>query len=391
MSNPVATVLRLRCVGLAGVFLLLASSAKPCPFCSAVTSTISENIADSEFACLAICVASATAKNTDALPFHRFRIEHVVKGRPNLSGKTFDVYSFRTFALHDVSLIVGVGEGEHIDWAPSPKLSVLGQQYVRTLTSVPKTGPQRLEFFLKSLDSADKMVADDAYSEFARAALKDLVAIKSKMSRQEVITKIKDTRTTRDFRRLYWTLLSICGLPEDAQFVAEAIRNRGGSEQDRFGLDAAINCYLTLGGESALQRIEQDFLGNPKADYVDAYAAINAIRVHSEEIKTISQERVKAAFRLVLARNELADLVIPDLARWQDWTVVQRIEELFQQADESTQFLKVPAINYLRVCPNPEAASALQRCAALDPTAIRRAETVYPRFTPVPAASAVTR
>jgi hypothetical protein len=389
VRNSVATALRW--VGMTGAFLLLASSAKPCPFCSAVTSTISENIADSEFACLAICVAPANTKNADALPLHRFRIEQVLKGSPKLVGKSFDVYSFRAFELHDVSLLVGVGEGERIDWAPSPKISDLGQQYARRLTSVPESGPERLEFFLKSLDSSEKMVADDAYNEFARAALKDLVAIKSKLNRHEVINKIKDSRTTRDFRRLYWTLLSICGSPEDSQFVAQAIQNRSRIDQDQLGMDAAINCYLTLGGESALQSIERDFLGNPQSQYVDAYSAINAIRVHSEEIRTISQERLQRAFRLVLARNELADLVIPDLARWQDWTVVQRMEELFQQADDSTQFLKVPVINYLRVCPNPEAASALQRCAALDPIAVRRAQAVYPRFTPVAADSKATQ
>ncbi len=106
---------------------------------------------------------------------------------------------------------------------------------------------------------------------------------------------------------------------------------------------------------------------------------IIAIRVHNEEFKTITTERLQAAFRMVLTRNELADLVIPDLARWEDWTVIVRLEELFQQSNKATQFVKIPIINYLRVCPKPEAALALARCTALDPVAVRRAEAAFPR------------
>ena len=54
-------------------------------------------------------------------------------------------------------------------------------------------------------------------------------------------------------------------------------------------------------------------------------------------------------------RPELADLVIPDLSRWEDWTVMDRLVELFEKADDESNWVRVPVINFLRACPLPEA------------------------------------
>ncbi len=126
MRNLIPSTIQLWWLGPMWLVLLLAQSAKPCPFCSALSSTLTENLEESEVAGLAICVAPANLKIVDALPLHCFRIEHIVKGDTSLVGKTFEVYSFRPFELNDVSFLVGVGEGNQIDWAPSPAVSDLG-------------------------------------------------------------------------------------------------------------------------------------------------------------------------------------------------------------------------------------------------------------------------
>ncbi len=360
------------------LFIGFAPIATACPFCSALSNTLTENLADSEVAGLAICVAPANLKITDALPIHQFRMLQVIKGDVKLVGRTVEVVSFKPFERNDVSFLAGVGDGNRIDWAPSASLSRLAREYLRSLVSVPASGPERLEFFLGPLNSPDRMVSDDAYNEFARAPLHDLFALKPKLDREQIIERIHDAETPRDYRRLYWTMLGICGHANDVKIVEEAFSKRTDADEDSVGMDAAFNCYLSLGGEWGLEEIEKNYLGNPAAHYADCYAAILAIRVHSEEIKQIPKERLKATFRMVLKRDELADLVVPDLARWEDWSVVQRVEEIFQKSQPNTQYVRIPIINYLRVCPNPEAALALQRCKQLDPDSVRRAEAVFP-------------
>jgi hypothetical protein len=169
-------------------------------------------------------------------------------------------------------------------------------------------------------------------------------------------------------------LLGICGNEADTRFVEELIRHSQVHQQFKPGLDAALGCYLTLGGERALAAIERDYLGNPAAEYTDTYSAIMAIRVHGTELDQFPQARLAAALRLVLNRPPLAELVIPDLARWEDWSVIDRLTEPFVNAGPDNGFIRVPIAHYMLVCPLPEANAAIQRLRQVDPQAVDQAE-----------------
>ena len=40
--------------------------------------------------------------------------------------------------------------------------------------------------------------------------------------------------------------------------------------------------------------------------------------------------------RLLLDNPDFADQVIPDLARWEDWSVMDRLVEMFKAGDEKS-------------------------------------------------------
>ena len=56
-------------------------------------------------------------------------------------------------------------------------------------------------------------------------------------------------------------------------------------------------------------------LANKKAPYADTYAAIMALRFHGSETDVVPKKRILEGLRYMLDRPQLADLVIPDLAR----------------------------------------------------------------------------
>ena len=154
-----------------------------------------------------------------------------------------------------------------------------------------------------------------------------------------------------------------------------------GDEAQLKGLDSLISCYLTIAGADGIDLIEDQFLRGGvfwDPEYVHTYAAIMAIRFQGQESKTISRERLIAALRIVLDRPELADLVIPDLARWEDWGSMDRLVQMFKNAGEKSSWVRVPIVNFLRACPLPEAKEQLGELAKIDPDAIRRATTFFP-------------
>ena len=153
------------------------------------------------------------------------------------------------------------------------------------------------------------------------------------------------------------------------------------------GLDALIACYLTLKGETGLPLVEKLFLANDKADYADTYAAIMAIRFHGTEGGVIEVKRLVKALHPMLERPELADLVIPDLAKWEDWTVMDKLFDLYKTANDKNSWVRVPVVNYLRACPLPKAKELLAECEKIDPAAVKRANTFFPTAPATPAPS----
>jgi hypothetical protein len=133
----------------------------------------------------------------------------------------------------------------------------------------------------------------------------------------------------------------------------------------RSGLDALIACYVALEGPKALDVVDRLFLdrADREVPFTETYAAVMALRFLGEESDLVPRDRVLQSLRLLLAEPKLADLVIADLARWQDWSVVDRLVTLFKDAKSDNIFVREPIVNYLRACPLPEAAAAVENVA----------------------------
>ena len=91
--------------------------------------------------------------------------------------------------------------------------------------------------------------------------------------------------------------------------------------------------YLLLAGEKALTTLEDAKLRNKKAAFSETYATMNALRfMWTYGDNHISKDRLRQSMRIILDRPELADLVIVDLGRWEDWSVADRLMELYGSA-----------------------------------------------------------
>lgn len=351
--------------------------ASGCPFCPSVSHTYSDDLKAATAAVLAEYQDKSPPKEPGGLALHRLKIVDVLRGPAKpLQGAKIEAFSNVEIPRGQACFLIACGDAPY-QWSLPMPVSADAIRYLKGLKLLTQNSRDRLQYCLPYLASTDRLVADDAYNEFARASYVQVVELGDKLDRTWVLSRLKDPPTAVHHRRLLWLLLGICGKPEDARVPYEAIERWRKDRVNNPGLDAAVACYLSLGGDAALERIERELLADSAAEYTDTYAAIAAIRVHGDEFKKLPRARLAQALHCVLGRPPLADLVITDLARWEDWSVIGRAVELFEKADDKSQFVKTPVINYLRACPAPEAKAAIERLRALDPEAVRRAETFF--------------
>jgi hypothetical protein len=412
----------------AAVFVFAAVTlAVACPFCTVESRTLTEEINSSDATVLAKLIADAPPQEFD-LPETEgfgpsdpdagkatFQIEEVLSGQDRVkSGEEIKVVYFGEGEREKTFLISGIRvEDGALEWTTPLPLSATAIDYIRKLPGIAAAGAERLRFFQEYLENDDPLLAQDAYDEFARAPYSDVIQLKDHMYHDRLVAWIQSSDVNPSRRRLYLTMLGVCGderdLPmleqmissdysakkpvvEQMVAVGKAINGPIGlgvwlemvdleERQKKLGLDATVACYLTLRGPSGLDLIDERFLKNPKVDYTHAYMTIMALRFHGEESDVVPRERLLASMRLLLDNPEFADQVIPDLARWEDWSILDRLVAMYKNGDEKS-YVRQPIITYLTVASEQEgevggrAKAALAELTELDPEGVKRAQSL---------------
>lgn len=415
----------------------LAAATMACPFCASEQRTLTEEMADASVILLAKLAqpSEASQKLADAgVPYAfvdpetgaaKFTVESVLKGETLMKGVAeVEAIYFGEPKVDEVFFLRGVGEPP--DWAIPLPLSPLAAEYVPKLAGLPPSGADRLAFFQEYLEHADPLLAQDAYDEFARAPYKDVEDLAPRMDREQLRAWVEDVAVSPSRRRLFLTMLGVCGEPEDVERLERMLTSdarvlgpatdaaalvamaaggppvtamtgelvRFAERQRKLGLDAHVACYLTLAGKhgdvgEALDLVDRRYLRDREADYSHVYAVLQALRFLAEEQQDlVPPDRLLASARLLLDNSEFADQVIPDLARWEDWSVLERLAEMYRATfnegdpDAPIKYVREPIVTYLDVANEQSgevgerAATALADIEPLDPQAVERARSL---------------
>lgn len=350
-----------------------------CPFCSAASQTLRQESLSMD----AVAIASLVSDGRlDIDGNATFVIERTLRGDSLLEkGQKVEASYFGPGKTEKKFLLLGV-DPRNLVWSSPLPLTEDAVKYVESIQTLPDDPIARLEFYQKHFEHPDSLLARDSYDEFALAPYEDVKNLKSKMNREQLMDWIRDPQISPDRKRLYFTMMGICGTNEDAVEFESMIRS---SDPDKHaGLDALIAAYLMLRGSDGLKLIDEQFLTNRKASYPDVYSSVMALRFHGTESDVIAKEAILKSMRHLIEAPDLADLVIPDLARWGDWSQVDRLSELFKTSNDDNSWVRVPVVNYLRACPLPEAKERLKELELIDPKAVKRAATFFPIPSPAP-------
>ena len=342
-----------------------------CPFCSAVNATFSENINTNQIVVFAkLTKQPPEVREEDiALPKAEFEVVTIHKGQEFVAeGMRFKALLVGKYELGQKFLVLGL-DPPAIIWSTPLKANENLISYIDSLKTLPPDGADRLTFFQKYLEHEDPILTYDAYDEFARAKYTDLIALKDRMDRGTLMKWIGDMEIPINRRRLYFTMLGICGNADDALKLEELIRS--GDRERQSGLDALTASYLMLTGDKGLDVIDKFLLADPKADDLQLLSVKAALTFHAMETKVISKDRILQTLRKFLDRPAIADAVLPDLSRMEDWTVLDRVVKLYGELESN--FQKVIIIQYLQACPLAEAKAHLEEIKKKDPDTVRRA------------------
>ena len=308
----------------------VSSSSVACPFCSAPSLTLCEQLNMSD---AAVLVEWADGKPADrdkgfagSTQYSILKVVHDSSGNLKVGGK-IHIERYRAAKAGDMFLLLGTKTTE-LEWGSPLEVTETSFNYITQAPSKEAAAQQRLIYFLKFLEFSDTIVADDAYGEFANAQYKDIVAVRDQFPREKIRSWLDNPQTSPSRLGLYGLMLGLCGTPDDAAYLEKRLLQP--VEGFRLGIDGMMGGYLLLAADKGLTVLEDAKLKNKSVPFSETYATMQALRfMWQYGDGKIGKDRLRQSMRILLDRPELADLVIVDLARWQDWSVSDRLMELY--------------------------------------------------------------
>ncbi|MGE3314215.1 MAG: hypothetical protein AB7O26_03790 [Planctomycetaceae bacterium] len=334
---------------LAALALVSYRAAVACPFCSAPSLTLSEQVQQSDAVALVSWTEGVMPKDQDpgSTVYEVVQIVKSPKGTME-KGTKITLVRYRAGKPGDLFMLLGTkGMKENtLDWGSPTEVTDTSFQYIAQAPS-PEAPPQkRLAYFMKFLEFPDPLVTNDAYGEFANAPYKEIAPLAPTFPREKLREWVTSKETSPTRLGLYGLMLGLCGTQEDAELMEKKIAEP--SQEFRLGIDGVMSGYLLLTGDKGLDKIDTLKLADKKVPFSETYAAMQALRfMWTYAEGKIPKERLMQSMRILLDRPELADLVIADLARWGDWSLQDRLMELYDSKDYTIPSIKRAIVRYM--------------------------------------------
>ena len=223
----------------------------------------------------------------------------------------------------------------------------------RSASSSVRQQSQALRYFLPYLEHKDPQIADSAYNKIARAPYKVIRNLGEELEPDQLLEWINSPQIPPQRRSLYITLLGFCGRERDAQLISQWIdlRWKKGKSAD---LTALLAAHAELSGEDTIRFIEQSYIKDRGRKLDEIISAVDALRLHGQAEGNIPRARILVSFNLLLhERPALAELIIEDCTRWQEWSFAPRLMELYAGGQQPWNNALI--IKYLETCPLPTA------------------------------------
>jgi len=354
----------------------LASTSPACPFCSMQGKTLSGEVADASMVLYGkLTNANEKADTTDIL------IETVIKDneargtRKRLTLSRFvdlDATTDKDRFIVFCDLFRGkIDPYRGLALKSGSKLP----QYLRGAMQLKgKPVPQRLRFFFDYLDDKDDQeISNDAYKEFANADYKEVAAVAKSLPVKKVVKWLKSSDTPSFRIGLYASILAHAGKEKDAEVLKKLLADE--ERRQGSGVDGLIAGYTLLKPKEGWPYLLAA-LKNTKEDFMFRYSALRALRfLHDFRTDVVKKKDLVAGLCVLLDQEDIADLAIEDLRKWQVWSHTDKVLAVCKTEAYKLPIVKRAVLRYCLDCQGyPAAAVHVAERRKADPEAVTDAE-----------------
>lgn len=356
---------------------LWATPAAACPFCDVVGRSLAQR-RDAATAVAVAEVAGRAAAGDDGLLEQPWRVDQMIRGRPDLVGSV--VTARVKSPAEGTGVLFGDGDAD----APAGWTAVAADEAVLGyIVAAPAwDGPpaERLAWFARRLEHPDRVIADDAFTEFGLAPFAAVRAAAGAFDATQLMAWVAELGIDQRRRGFYGLALGLVAAEtRDAAIRGAAIDTlhtaiETPADDFRAGFDGLMGGVLVAEGQAGLEYLEGLGIAGPAGRPVDQRHLLAALRFAWEFLgESIPRERIRVATaRLLVAPAVAADAVI-DLARQQAWGVADDVAALWDALGDDDPLVRRAVAGYLSACPRPEAKQLLEGIRGRDPERLKAA------------------
>lgn len=352
--------------------LPLSALVRACPFCNAVQPSFAERRADAD----ALVLGEAKGDGT-------FFVRQVFDGAARLGKPATIEADGSDLPAGQLVLLLGRYDpdatSEPWNWLSEPVDEATLAYYVRA-PAVKLPAAERLRYFTRYLEHADRDIAEDAFREFGRAPFEAVAAVADGFPYASLRAWLADAGVPGERKGFYGMALGLAppGAQRDANRALLRRMVVAPAGEFRAGFDGILGGFLLAEGVAALDLIDEKILRNPQAAEGDVRHAQTALRFYLQYGRDVPEARLVASVASLLDRPATAPGALQDLTRRRAWGYTARAGELFRKSSGDDPALDRAVVGYLLLCPDVAAAAALRTLKSAAPertaAALRHAE-----------------